>query len=44
MYCKKCGKQIYDDSKYSKHCGISLTILVRYIVKFGKWVATNKSN
>lgn len=22
MYCKKCGKQISDDSKYCKHCGI----------------------
>ena len=22
MYCKKCGKQISDDSKYCKYCGI----------------------
>lgn len=33
MYCKKCGKQISDDSKYSKHCGIPLTILVRLYCK-----------
>lgn len=24
MYCKKCGKQISDDSKYCKYCGISV--------------------
>ena len=21
MYCKKCGKEIADDSRYCQHCG-----------------------
>ena len=25
MYCKKCGKENADDSRFCKHCGASLT-------------------
>lgn len=24
MYCKGCGKEVADDSKYCQHCGIKL--------------------
>lgn len=25
MYCKGCGKEVADDSKYCQYCGIKLT-------------------
>ena len=28
MYCTKCGKQISDDSKYCKYCGILVDEIV----------------
>lgn len=34
---------LHNNMKWAAIIAISLTILVRYIVKFGKWVATNKS-
>ena len=34
---------LHNNMKWAAIIAFSLTILVRYIVKFGKWVATNKS-
>ena len=25
MYCKHCGKEIADDSKFCQHCGLKIT-------------------
>ena len=41
MYCKECGKQIDDDSKFCSHCG---TRLVTEIPKTVTFQTTNEIN
>lgn len=43
--CRKNGYEddLHNNMKWAAIIAFSITILVRYIVKFGKWVATNKS-
>lgn len=44
MYCKNCGKEIADDSKFCQHCGASLTESAPSILKWHRlskidWIA-----
>ena len=37
MYCKKCGKEIPDDSKFCQHCGSSQTTQGNYTNTLSKY-------